>query len=57
MAAVIRGVAQGGKIVPRTPLSEGLQIQITVPQDIVIPAELQADLDAWCRGNAEDSRS
>jgi hypothetical protein len=53
MAAVIWGVVQDGKIVPHTPLPEGLHVQITVPEEIVIPEELQADLDAWSRGNAE----
>jgi len=46
-------VVREGKIVPHAPLSEGLQVQITVPEDIVIAEELQADLNAWSRRNAE----
>lgn len=52
MPAVIWGVVHDGKIVPQAPLPEGLHVQITVPEDPVIPEELQADLDAWSRGNA-----
>jgi hypothetical protein len=53
VADTIWGVVQDGKIIPQTPLPEGLQVQITVPEEVIIPEELQAELDAWSRGNAE----
>jgi uncharacterized protein (DUF433 family) len=30
-----------------------LQVQITLPEEAVIPEELQAELDTWSQGNAE----
>jgi hypothetical protein len=53
MAETIWGVVQDGKIIPQIPLPDGLQVQITVPEDAVIPEELQAELAAWSQGNAE----
>lgn len=53
MAAVIWGVVRDGKIVPQAPLPDGLQVQITVPEGMVIPQELRAELDGWALGNAE----
>ena len=53
MDAIIWGVVREGKIVPQSPLPDGLQVQITVPEETVIPQELQAELDAWSLGNAE----
>jgi hypothetical protein len=53
MAVMIRGVVREGKIVPQAPLPEGLQVQITAPEEVVIPEERQAELDAWSQGNAE----
>jgi hypothetical protein len=53
MAAIIWGVVRDGKIVPQAPLPEGLWVQITVPEETVIPQELLAELDAWSVGNAE----
>jgi uncharacterized protein (DUF433 family) len=53
MSLTIWGVVREGKIVPQTPLPDGLQVQITVPEEAVIPGELQAELDAWSQGNAE----
>jgi hypothetical protein len=53
MAATIWGVVHDGKIVPQAPLPEGLKVQISVPEDVVIPEELEAELDAWSLGNAE----
>jgi hypothetical protein len=53
MAAVILGVVREGKIVPDATLPEGLQVQITVPEEVVIPEELQSELEAWSQGNAE----
>jgi hypothetical protein len=53
MSTTIWGVVREGKIVPQTSLPDGLQVQITVPEEAVIPEELQAELDAWSQGNAE----
>jgi hypothetical protein len=53
MAAIILGVVREGKIVPDASLPEGLQVQITVPEEAVIPEELQSDLELWSQGNAE----
>ena len=52
MAAMILGVVRDGKIVPEASLPEGLQVQITVPAEVVIPEELQAEMEAWSQGNA-----
>jgi hypothetical protein len=53
MAAVIWGVVREGKIVPQATLPEGLHVQITIPEEVEISQELQAELDACCQGNAE----
>jgi hypothetical protein len=53
MSTTIQGVVREGKIVPQTPLPDGLRVQITVPEEAIIPEELQAELDAWSQGNAE----
>ncbi len=45
MSATIWGIVRDGKIVPQTSLPDGLQVQITVPEDVIIPNELQAELD------------
>jgi hypothetical protein len=48
---MIPGVVQDGKIVPQTPLPEGLNVQILLPEDANDEAELQAELAAWRAGN------
>jgi hypothetical protein len=53
MATIILGVVREGKIVPETTLPEGLHVQISVPEEVVIPEELQSDLEAWSQGNAD----
>jgi uncharacterized protein (DUF433 family) len=53
MSLTIWGVVREGKIVPQRPLPDGLQVQITLPEEAVIPEELQAELDAWSQWNAE----
>lgn len=53
MAAIILGVVREGKIVPDASLPEGLRVQITVPEEAVIPEELQSDLELWSQGNAD----
>lgn len=53
MSDTIWGIVRDGKIIPQTPLPDGLQVQIMVPEDVVIPEELRAELAAWSQGNAE----
>ena len=53
MATTIRGVVREGKVVPQTPLPDGLQVEITLPDDVVMPDDLQAELEAWAAGSAE----
>jgi hypothetical protein len=54
VATLIRGIVKEGKIIPQTPLPEGLEVEITLPEEtIVVPPELQAELDAWTIGSAE----
>jgi hypothetical protein len=53
MSQTISGVVQDGKIIPQTPLPDGLQVQITVPEDVLIPEDIQAELLGWSQGNAE----
>jgi hypothetical protein len=54
MATTILGIVREGKIVPEIPLPEGLEVQIMLPEaTLVVPPELQAELDAWSPGSAE----
>jgi hypothetical protein len=53
MSHTLWGVVQDGKIIPQTPLPDGLQVQITVPEENLIPEEHQAEFAAWSQGNAE----
>ena len=49
----IWGIDQDGKIIPQTPLPEGLQVRITIPEEAIIPEDLRAEIDAWSLRNAE----
>ena len=53
MTSMISGIVRDGKIVPAASLPEGLQVQITVPAEVVIPPELQAEMEDWSQGNAD----
>jgi hypothetical protein len=53
MTNTIWGTVRDGKIIPEAPLPDGLRVQITAPEQVVIPGELQAELDDWSLGNAE----
>ncbi len=54
MAATIWGIVKEGKIVPQMPLPEGLQVQITLPEEtVLVPAELETELDVWSIASAE----
>ena len=51
---MIWGIVREGRVVPQTPLPEGLEVQISVPDEtVLVPPELQAELDAWSLGSAE----
>jgi hypothetical protein len=53
MGAMVPGVVEDGKVVPRTPLPNGLSVQILLPEDLdAEEAELRAELAAWRAGNA-----
>ncbi len=53
MSDTIWGVVRDGKIIPQSPLPDGLHVQITVPEGGLIPEELQSEPDAWSQGNAD----
>jgi hypothetical protein len=50
---VISGVVEDGKVVPQTPLPDGMNVQILVPDELVTEeVELQAEMAAWRAGCA-----
>jgi hypothetical protein len=54
VATLIRGIVKEGKIIPQTPLPEGLEVEIALPeQTFLVPPDLQAEFDAWSLGSAE----
>jgi hypothetical protein len=54
MASVIRGIVREGVVIPASPLPEGAQVEIRqVEPRMDVPAELQAELDAWQQAGAE----
>jgi len=53
MATTISGIVHEGKIVPQRPLPDGLRVQISFPDQDLIPEELQDELDGWASGSAE----
>ncbi len=54
MASTIWGVVKEGKVIPESPLPEGLKVEITLPEQVrLVPPELQDELDAWAQGSAE----
>ena len=54
MATTICGTVKEGKIIPDSPLPEGLKVEITLPDQVhVVPPELQDEFDAWARGSGE----
>jgi hypothetical protein len=54
MATTIWGIVKEGKIIPQSPLPEGWEVEITLPEEVVvIPPELQAELDAWSLGSTQ----
>lgn len=54
MTNVIPGVVQDGKVIPTTPLPEGLNVQILLPEGIDMEeAASGAELAAWRAANAK----
>ncbi len=54
MAKTVLGIVKEGLVVPQSPLPEGLQVQIVLPDvPTEIPPELQAELDAWGLASAQ----
>lgn len=50
--STIWGIVKDGLVVPQAPLPEGATVEIRVC-DAAVPADLQAELDAWQRSSAE----
>jgi hypothetical protein len=54
MAAMVPGIVKDGNVVPQTPLPNGLNVQILLPDDLdAEEAELRAEMAAWRAGNAK----
>jgi len=54
MSMMIPGVVHDGKVVPNSPLPDGLNVQILLPDGFDSDdAELQAELAAWRAGNTK----
>jgi hypothetical protein len=53
MATMVPGVVHDGKVVPQTPLPDGMNVQILLPEGPdADDAELQAEMAAWRAGSA-----
>jgi hypothetical protein len=53
MSTMIPGVVHDGKVVPETPLPDGLNVQIVVPEYAdTEEMELQEEMAAWRAGTA-----
>ena len=54
MANLVPGIVQDGKVIPKTPLPDGLNVQILVPDPCdAADAELIAEMAAWRAGSAK----
>jgi hypothetical protein len=54
MSIIISGVVKDGLIIPSTPLPEGSRVEILVTEArLEIPADLQAEFEAWDRSSAD----
>ncbi len=53
MEVIVPGVVRAGRVVPDTPLPEGVRVEVRLigPHPAVTP-ELQAEFDAWGRASA-----
>ena len=52
MPTTVAGTVRDGKVIPKTPLPEGIEVEIIVPEDAE-PADLQEELDQWALGSAQ----
>ncbi len=54
MATMVPGVVHDGKVVPQSPLPDGMNVQILLPEEMdADEAELQAEMAAWRAGSAK----
>jgi hypothetical protein len=54
MTTTVPGIVQDGKVVPLTPLPNGMSVQILLPENFEVEeAELQAEMAAWRAGSAK----
>ena len=54
MATTIAGIVRDGKVIPDTPLPEGLSVHILLPEKFdADEAELRAEMAAWRAGSAK----
>lgn len=54
MATMVPGVVEDGKVVPQSPLPDGLNVQILLPEEMDSDeSELRAEMAAWRAGNTK----
>jgi hypothetical protein len=54
LATTVGGVVKEGRGVPDSPLPEGARVEMLLPDAVPsVPAELQAEFDAWDRASAQ----
>jgi hypothetical protein len=54
MPMIVAGFVKNGVVVPNAPLPEGAFVEVhVISEPIEVPAELQAEFDAWDRASAE----
>jgi len=51
MPTIVRGIVKEGKVIPETPLPEGVSVQITIPDEL--EPDIREELDAWALGSAQ----
>ena len=54
MATMVPGIVYDGKVVPQTPLPDGMNVQILLPEGVdAEEAELRAEMAAWRAGSTK----
>ena len=53
MPTSVWGVVKGGRIEPSTPLPEGARVEIRLADQLDLPADLQAEFEAWDHASAD----
>ena len=54
MSVIVAGFVKNGVVVPNVPLPGGAFVEVhVIGGPIEVPAELQAEFDAWNRASAE----